>query len=162
MVVCHFLHGQSRTNFTWRFKWATQMHLKYIFSPSSKHHFNTAKAHTAANITREDQMALLKAPLSSSKEIHSSYGCMCQISLLPALASAESSPTDVCTLESVTIILCSCVQDIKQCPLSTEKQIEGTGLTAGLCSQHCLSGRKTGSLMNRPCVHAAATLLENI
>lgn len=107
MVVCYFLHGQSRANFTWRFKWATQMHLKCTFAPSSKHHFNTAKAHTAANITPEDQMALLKAPLSSSKEIHSSCGCMCQISLVPALASAESSPTDVCVLWSPWPLYCA-------------------------------------------------------
>lgn len=79
-------------------------------------------------------MALLKAPLSSSKEIYSSRGCMCQISLAAALATAESSPSDVRALESMTITLFCCVQDIKQCPLSTEKQIEGTGFTARLCS----------------------------
>lgn len=87
--------------------------------------------------------ALLKAPLSSSEEIHSSCGCMCQISLVLALATAESSPSDVCALESVTIILFSYVQDIKQCPLSTEKQIEGTGLTAStfVLDTVCEAGR---------------------
>lgn len=58
-------------------------------------------------------MALLKAPLASSKEIHSSCGCMSQISLAAALATAESSPSDVCALESMTIILFSCVRDKK-------------------------------------------------
>lgn len=117
---------------------------------------------TAANISLEDQMALLKAPISGSKEIYSSRGRMCRISLVDALATAESRPSDVCAPESMTIILFSCVQDIKQCPLSTEKQIEGTGFTASLCSLHCLLGRKIGSLMLQPCVHAAAMLLQNI
>lgn len=107
-------------------------------------------------------MALLKAPLASSKEIYSSRGCMSQVSLVAALATAESSPSDVCALESMTIILFSCVQDRKQCSLSAEKQIEGTGFTASLCSLHCLSGRKIGPLMHRPCVRAAVALLENI
>lgn len=37
----------------------------------------------------------LKSPLCSGKEIHSSRGCMCQISLVAALTTAESSPPDV-------------------------------------------------------------------
>lgn len=74
----------------------------------------------------------LKSPPSSSEEIHSSCGCMCQISLVLALATAESSPSDECVLGSVTNILFSCAQDIKQCPLSTKKQIEGTGLMASI------------------------------
>lgn len=107
------------------------------------------------NIIPGDQMAPLKAPLSSSKEIYSSRGCMCQISLAAALATAESSPSDVRVLESMTITLFCCVGDIKQCPLSTEKQIGGTGFTARLCSLRCLLGRMFGPLMLQPCVPAS-------
>lgn len=61
----------------------------------------------AANIILEDQIALLKAPLSGGKEIYSSCGRMCQISLVLALTTAKPTRSDVRAPESMTIILFS-------------------------------------------------------
>lgn len=81
----------------------------------------------------EDQIARFKGPLSLSREIYSSSGCMCQISFIAVLTTAKASLSDVCTLESMTIILFSFVKNIKQWP-SQQKRKQSEWVSLSLCS----------------------------
>lgn len=82
---------------------------------------------------------------------------------MAALATAESSPSDVCALESMTIILFPRIQDIKQCPRPAEKANRGNRFH-GRPLFSALFVRQEDRLINASamCFRAAATPLENV
>lgn len=84
---------------------------KLMFHQTRSLHSTCSHQIIAVNMNLKDQMTLLKAPCPVSREIYSSSGCTCQISLAVTLTTAESSSSDVCVRSGVNdhyiALLCS-------------------------------------------------------